>query len=345
MPIAPTNKRHIVFLARSWNGRGGMQRYNRDLAQHLAASRSGDCTVIYPASGSMPALLSFALRSLRASLGKRGNVQVHLSDLSLLPLGICLKILTRGRLSATACGLDVVYDSAWYQWMLHLLLPRADSIVCISHATAQEVLERGCRANVVNVIPCGTTIRPVGPQPAGREKIILSVGRLVRRKGIAWFVSDVFPALSRETDARLIIVGRGADLSAIRRAVAHHALGDRVEIQTELTDAERDALFARADLFVMPNIAVAHDMEGFGIVCIEAAMRGIPVAAAKIEGLKDAVLDGGTGRFFQAGNAQDCLRVVGSMLKNPPGRQAVHDAACKTFAWDVVFPQYLSHVF
>ena len=50
-----------------------------------------------------------------------------------------------------------------------------------------------------------------------------------------------------------------------------------------------------ADLFVQPNIRVADDMEGFGLVTVEAAMRGTPVVAAALEGIVDAVLDGLTG--------------------------------------------------
>jgi glycosyltransferase involved in cell wall biosynthesis len=49
------------------------------------------------------------------------------------------------------------------------------------------------------------------------------------------------------------------------------------------------------DLFVQPNIPVPGDMEGFGLVTIEAAMRGTPVVAADLEGIKDAVVDGHTG--------------------------------------------------
>jgi glycosyltransferase involved in cell wall biosynthesis len=60
-------------------------------------------------------------------------------------------------------------------------------------------------------------------------------------------------------------------------------------------DADREDLLRGVDLFVQPNIPVSGDMEGFGLVTIEAAMRGTPVVAADLEGIKDAVIDGRTG--------------------------------------------------
>lgn len=97
-------------------------------------------------------------------------------------------------------------------------------------------------------------------------------------------------------------------------------------------------------LFVTPNISVKGDMEGFGIVCIQAADKGLQTASADIEGLRDAVIGGRTGQFFQAENVDDCLRVIDEMLVTPLSVSTVHNAAADQFGWDRLAPLY-NHVF
>lgn len=95
-----------------------------------------------------------------------------------------------------------------------------------------------------------------------------------------------------------------------------------------------------AMLFVAPNIVVKGDMEGFGIVCIQASDSGLQVASAYIEGLRDAVIPGQTGQFFESGNADDCVRVIHDMLAVPLSPSAVHAATAESFSWSRLVPLY-----
>jgi glycosyltransferase involved in cell wall biosynthesis len=96
-------------------------------------------------------------------------------------------------------------------------------------------------------------------------------------------------------------------------------------------DVRRDELMAGADLFVQPNVAVLGDMEGFGLVAIEAAMRGTVVVASDLEGLSDAVQDGVTGDLVASGDAEAWIAHLGRLLEDRAGieeRAQRYRAAC-----------------
>jgi len=90
----------------------------------------------------------------------------------------------------------------------------------------------------------------------------------------------------------------------------------------------------------MPNIPVAGDMEGQGIVCIEASIRGIPVCASRLEGVKDAIVEEKTGRFYQPENAAECASVILEMLENLMDSGGVRTETVKNFAWNSIYARY-----
>ena len=329
----------IVLLARSWQGTGGMQRLNKDLAGQCAGAYKERFSCIHPeGKGSVRFFLQALSASIRTGF-RKGHV--HLSDLSLLPLGVLAR-MCGAHVTATACGLDVTYRPAWHQWMIRLCIKRMHTIVCISNATRDEVVKRGAVSDQVVVIPCGVHSAPVRQKTVGERPVLITVGRLVERKGVAWFIENVMPLLS---GAHYIVIGSGPEEQAIREIVARKGLRHAVEIVTHADERMRDAYLAQADVFVMPNIPVAGDTEGFGIVCIEASSRGVPVAASHIEGLQDAVIDGQTGRFFSPNNAQECVSVISALLSHPFDVQAIAHTTQKHFGWDTVFALYRTHVF
>jgi glycosyltransferase involved in cell wall biosynthesis len=77
-----------------------------------------------------------------------------------------------------------------------------------------------------------------------------------------------------------------------------------------ISDEEKNCLYRISDLFVMPNISVDGDQEGFGIVALEAGSYGIPTIATDIEGIRDAILDGKTGRLMKERETQAFLDAI-----------------------------------
>jgi phosphatidylinositol alpha-1,6-mannosyltransferase len=144
---------------------------------------------------------------------------------------------------------------------------------------------------------------------------ILFIGRLVRRKGLRWFVADVLPALARRRPGlRLVVLGDGPDRPAIEAAATAAGMADRLVWLGAADDETKQHWLARAGACIMPNIAVPGDMEGFGIVALEAAAMGCPVVAADIEGLRDAVADGVSGSLVKSGDASAWLAAIDALL-------------------------------
>jgi glycosyltransferase involved in cell wall biosynthesis len=177
--------------------------------------------------------------------------------------------------------------------------------------------------------------------------VLLTNGRLVKRKGAAWFIRSVMPLLPATT--LYVLAGAGPEEAAIRSAVKELALEDRVRLLGRVPDRERDVLLHTADLFVQPNIAVTGDVEGFGLAVLEAAICGRPVVAANLEGLKDAIRDGENGVLVESADAQAWLRAITRLLDSEDSRRAL-GARARAFTaahyhWNVVSQEALESRF
>src|SRR5664279_2301906 len=200
-------------------------------------------------------------------------------------------------------GLDITYPNRAYRAIVHPLLRRAPKIIAISGATAERAEEIGVNPARVSVLRLGVHAPQVTAADrkvasaqlrkrlrlAESDIIVLTLGRLVRRKGVRWFCGTVLPELDQ--NVHYVVAGDGSEATAIRAAAQQAGLADRVHLAGKVSPAEHEELMRGADLFVQPNIAVPGDIEGFGLVTIEAAMRGTPVVAADLEGIQDAVVD------------------------------------------------------
>lgn len=337
--------RPIIFITRSWYGTGGMQQLSRDLSRELGSLyRERFCT-IKPAVPGILGWVLLCITALKTAWLVRGkHASIHMGDASLLPLGYMLKCISGARLSATVCGLDVIYPAWWYQMFMRRSLPHADTLVCISNATRNAVIARGAQEARTIVIPCG--IGDVAVSRGADSMQLLTVGRLIPRKGVAWFIEHALPLILREIpEVTYLILGAGPEEVRIRQIIQRHNLQNVVMLIPQSTHEERNQHLSSAAVFVAPNILRAGDMEGFGIVCIEASAHGTPVAAARLEGLIDAVIEGETGALFESTNAEDCARVVIALLQKRMNAQSIAHATQSYFNWDSLIIRYQHEVF
>jgi phosphatidylinositol alpha-1,6-mannosyltransferase len=211
-------------------------------------------------------------------------------------------------------GLDVTYGNPLYRAVVLPALRSAPTVLAISAATAEAVAAVGIPRERVSILPLGLATPEVSAadRALARQEVVerlslgsdatvlLTLGRLVRRKGAAWFVSDVLPRLPATT--HYVLAGTGPDEERVVAAADSAGERPRVHLLGLVDESLREQLLRGADVFVQPNIAVPGDMEGFGLVTIEAALRGTPVVAADLEGIKDAVVNGVTGLLLPSGD-------------------------------------------
>lgn len=276
---------------------------------------------------------------------------IHLCDALLSPVGVLLKLLTRAKISISVVGLDITYRNFFYQLLVPRCVHRMDQVICISRATRYECISRGIPSSRCTVIPIGINptdaYLPLSKEDVRHElekiadvslqnhTVLLTVGRLVKRKGVAWFVEHVMPQL----DARYLylIVGAGPQKDRIQQLVARHQLEDCVFLLGKRPNAERNILLNASDMFIMPNITVPGDVEGFGMVAIEAGSCGLPVIASNLQGIRDAVLDGKSGILVEERNANAYLTAIQNM---PLDREQIRTTVLSTFNWAAIYDQY-----
>lgn len=321
------------------------------MAREIGKKYGSDASVIFPTKPGFLSLVAFAYRSVLAGVRAGRSVHIHLGDASLCPLGALLTSLTGAKVSVTVAGLDVIYERWWYQWLIRWSLPKMHRVCSISQATAEEGRKRGVQGDRIVVIPCGIDTTNLSyhsspnPNPNSNPNLLI-IGRLIPRKGTVWFVDAVLPLLlKRVPHLQLRIIGDGPDHSILERLVRCNCLGDHLQLLGAVDDERRNAEIFAADLFVMPTIPVAGDMEGFGIVCLEASARGLPVIAARLDGVQDAVLDGQTGQFFTPGDAEDCVRVILDALQYPLDPLEVAAATKAHYDWSYLIERYATDVF
>ena len=127
------------------------------------------------------------------------------------------------------------------------------------------------------------------------QHLILSVGRLQRRKGFD-SVIRALPLLGQQgIDAHYALIGIGEDREYLQRLAAELGVAARVHVLGHVSYEDLPRWYAACDLFAMPNRDVDGDNEGFGLVFLEAASAGKPVVAGTAGGTASAVLDGVTG--------------------------------------------------
>lgn len=323
---------------------GGMETLAADVWATLEAAGGRDRLIAHGGTnGRMPLWLPGAvLRTVR--LVRRREVgHVLVGDVLLYLLLRPVLVVLRVPHATMAMGKDVVWQQPAYQWLVRRVLPRAPLVLAISAATADVVVAAGVPAERVRVVRLGVRLPDGGPaRDEARARlraahdidatapVLVTVGRLVRRKGVAWFVDTVLPDLP---GAVHLVAGSGPDADRVAGLAARRGVADRVRLLGAVSDAERELLMRGADVFVQPNVPVPGDMEGFGLVAVEAAVRGALVVAADLEGLRDAVVPGETGVLVAPGDAVAWRETLTRLLADPAAAEQQardHAERCRT---------------
>ncbi len=207
-------------------------------------------------------------------------------------------------------------------------LRRAHAIVSVSHFCKNGI---NSRYNVspfkVFVISNGVDLERFGkgakkrnmvPQRIRDQKLVLSVSRLVERKGLEFLIRAA-PLIIRDVpNAHFMIIGSGPLAENLKRLAA--ALGLEESI-TFLGEVPADAVvqyYQAADVFALPCRTMPNgDTEGFGLVFLEANACGLPVVAGKAGGTVEAVIDGVTGLLVDGADPNDIASAIVRTLRDP----------------------------
>ncbi len=288
---------------------------------------------------------------LRVALTAHRYDVIHLGDAMLCFAGLVPRVLLGRKVAISVHGLDLTYRSRLYQAYLKLFL-RADLFIANSASTHKLAEAKGLRQ--VRTILIGVPDRYFEVARAGHQDaelkqkaagrvVLVTLGRLVRRKGAAWFVRHVLPKLS---NVLYVLIGVGPDHDEIVRAAQEAGIAHAVWLVGSVSDERLLALLGSADVFVMPNVRVPGNVEGFGIVAIEAAASGLPVVAARLEGIPDAVAEGHNGWLVTPEDSEAFVAALTPLLNDEAERRRQgargREYTARHCAWPKIIEQYVA---
>ncbi|MBD3281453.1 glycosyltransferase, partial [Candidatus Uhrbacteria bacterium] len=221
------------------------------------------------------------------------------------------------------------------RWLLRLICRNAKALIVNSEATKKILTRLIPSANPLVLTP-GLEPFKLPDRAASREqlnilpdtKVILAVSRLVERKGIDTLIqaianiehqttnnaSEKSKFVVRGSEFELVIVGDGEYAEPL------HKLAEltRVKIRwvPNATDDELYAWYASADIFCLPGRETSDDVEGFGMVFLEAAYAGLPVIAGDSGGASEAVVNNQTGLLIPP-TVDACAEAIAKLINDP----------------------------
>ncbi len=365
---------HILYVSHTHppegsilDNAGGMQRVSQQLLRELKRTPDVKITeeTINVSGEGLVGLRTFGfLVKLLAELPLK--VEESHADIVLFSSMVTasLSYFIRNRISVPMVtinhGRDITLPNPLYQRFVPKIFSSLDGVISVSQATRMECIKRGMEPAKGVSLPNGFDFKKLNnfPGKAASRKfleenfdipinnsfILLTVGRKVKRKGHEWFVREVLPRITEKVV--YITIGNGPEFDSIEQAVKESSYSHYVHLLGHQPDAVLKKAYAAADLFVMPNIPVEGDMEGFGIVLLEANMACTPAVATDLEGIKDVITQGKNGYLIQPWDSVGFAKQVNDLLKidleqlSEQARTYVRDK----FSWKRVAKQYISYL-
>lgn len=207
------------------------------------------------------------------------------------------------------------------RWLLRTAYPQATGVVAVCGFTRDVLLSAGVAPDRIAVIVPAISGVKTGQVRASARKPghqILTVGRLIERKGFNFLIEAVARLRTELPDVRLVVVGDGAERESLRRLAASLTLQSHVRFAGLVSDEELRALYETSNVFVLASVVLKNgDCEGTPTVLIEASSLGLPVIGGTGGGTDAAVEDGRNGFLVDCSNVDLLAGRLRQLLTNP----------------------------
>ena len=212
--------------------------------------------------------------------------------------------------------------------LLRLVLRNADAIVTISENTKREIVRLGLAPEKVTVIHPSVDSQRFHPQIDSsaivarhhlqEKNVVLTIARLVERKGIDVVIKAMPMVLEAIPNVVYLVIGLGPYKGKLERLARDLGLEGRVIFVGHVSDEELPLYYCACDVFVLVSRTLTDkgEMEGFGIVYLEAGACGKPVVAGRGGGVEEAVEDGVTGLLVDPLDVGEIAEAIVRILKD-----------------------------
>ena len=177
-------------------------------------------------------------------------------------------------------------------FLARVILKKARLVIVNSSDTAQRAVSFGVGLQSIKILyPCADIPQDIPHIPDEKNyPVLLTVSRLVSRKGIQYVIEALPRIIQVFPHCRYVVIGGGKMLRELKKDVLSHVLSDHVEFVGSTSKESKTAYYRECDIFVMTPFEDNGDVEGFGMVYLEANSFGKPVIGTKSGGIADAVI-------------------------------------------------------
>ncbi|MCV7170171.1 glycosyltransferase family 4 protein [Mycobacterium manitobense] len=346
--------------------RGGIQAYLEELVAQLVAAGSHTLTVYAPTwSGSQDYDRAAGYEVVRhpttlmlpePSVATRMRALIRRLDIETVwfgaaaPLALLAPLARRagaGRVLASTHGHEVGWSMLPVaRTALRRIGDGTDVVTYVSQYTRGRFASAFGPAAALEHLPPGVDTDRFTPDSAARAElrarygladrpVVVCLSRLVPRKGQDMLIRALPEVRRRVPGAALVIVGGGPHRDALEQLAVRHGVTDHVVFTGGVPAAELPAHHAMADVFAMPcrTRGAGLDVEGLGIVYLEASATGVPVVAGRSGGAPETVRDGQTGTVVDGRDIDEIASAVSDLLADPV-RAAAMGAAGRSWVVD-----------
>ena len=279
------------------------------------------------------------IRSLQKLIRERGIKKVWFGAAA--PLAFSSRWLRKAgaeKVVALTHGHEVWWSKLWpFSLAIKEIGKQVDFVSYLGEFTKSALAPRiSNQSKLVKIAPGIDTehFRPMAADEL-REKYqianrptIISVGRLVHRKGQDRLVEAMPKVISSIPDAALVFVGEGPHRKVLEQLVKKHGLEKHVFFIGRISYADLPKYICMGDIFAMPSRSrlFGLEVEGLGIVYLEASACGLPVIAGASGGAPDAVLQGQTGFVVDGNNLDQIAETCVELLASPELRKKLGES-------------------
>ncbi len=229
----------------------------------------------------------------------------------------------------TICLVHHIHTAMWSEWfsppvaafgrfLERKMMPlayRSATFIAVSNSTKTELVKLGVDPSRIEIVHNATLVPEVPVAVKDTEPLFVAVGRLVPHKQLHLLL-ERWPEVRAQTGGKLVIVGEGPE-----RARLEPLLSAGATLAGKVTEAERDALLARATVLLHPS-----HVEGWGLVVMEAAAQQTPTIGFDVAGVRDSVCHEQTGwlcadldeyvdRWIEAAQDRESTGLVGKRAR------------------------------
>lgn len=247
---------------------------------------------------------------LHANFGPNGLLGAYLKD-----IGIVEKLVV------TFHGSDInSYPKRFGENVYKTLYHSADVISANTKFTSDKVIKNGASPDKITIIPVGLLCEnfPVSEDPGqNMQKSILTVGRLVEKKGHYWMIKAMKEIIKEDKNVIWHVIGSGPKTNELKQLVSDEELDLYIHFHGALDSKHVANKMKESHIFVLPSVtASTGDMEGQGLVLQEAQSMALPVVSTLHNGIPDGILDGESGYLVEEKDYISLSRVILQLLNN-----------------------------